>query len=247
MPITTISAKHSGPITMSRQRNTAISCRTLKGSARVSIPAFRFLHGLPMCNTEYNANVPFASAAFDTCDRESPLHPHSLSAATRLFLPFLLRYRRFFPPTPMHAYLYRPAVHAGSFHCLSLQAVNHRAAHNRCLANILADTLRCCKHLYLHWKINTEGFFPVPHFFQIQVSIFFFLCGILYSGNFIIFTPSRYPECQRHFAFSACTRIFMFPSHGISDSICTFTVFPFTVFPHCFPYTNAQTAYPHFL
>lgn len=121
MPITTISAKHSGPITMSRQRNTAISCRTLKGSARVSIPAFRFLHGLPMCNTEYNANVPFASAAFDTCDRESPLHPHSLSAATRLFLPFLLRYRRFFPPTPMHAYLYRPAVHAGSFHCLSLQ------------------------------------------------------------------------------------------------------------------------------
>ena len=106
---------------MSRQRNTAISCRTLKGSARVSIPAFRFLHGLPMCNTEYNANVPFASAAFDTCDRESPLHPHSLSAATRLFLPFLLRYRRFFPPTPMHAYLYRPAVHAGSFHCLSLQ------------------------------------------------------------------------------------------------------------------------------
>ena len=51
---------------MSRQRNTAISCRTLKGSARVSIPAFRFLRGLPMCNTEYNANVPFASAAFDT-------------------------------------------------------------------------------------------------------------------------------------------------------------------------------------
>ena len=102
---------------MSRQRNTAISCRTLKGSARVSIPAFRFLRGLPMYNTEYNANAPFASAAFDTCDRESPLHPHSLSAATRLFLPFLLRYRRFFPPTPMHAYLYRPAVHAGSFHC----------------------------------------------------------------------------------------------------------------------------------
>ena len=68
--------------------------RTLKGSARVSIPAFRFLRGLPMCNTEYNANVPFASAAFDTCDKESPLHPHSLSAATRLFLPFLLRYRR---------------------------------------------------------------------------------------------------------------------------------------------------------
>ena len=119
MPITTISAKHSGPITMSRQRNTAISCRTLKGSARVSIPAFRFLRGLPMCNTEYNANVPFASAAFDTCDRESPLHPHSLSAATRLFLPFLLRYRRFFPPTPMHAYLYRPAVHAGSSHGIS--------------------------------------------------------------------------------------------------------------------------------
>ena len=95
------------------------------------------------------------------------------------------------------------------------KAVNHRAAHNRCLANILADTLRCCKHLYLHWKINTEGFFPVPHFFQIQVSIFFFLFGILYSGNFIIFTPSRYPECQRHFCiFSLHTDLYVsFPWH----------------------------------
>ena len=79
-------------VTPTQYRN---QLQNLKGSARVSIPAFRFLRGLPMCNTEYNANVPFASAAFDTCDRESPLHPHSLSAATRLFLPFLLRYRRF--------------------------------------------------------------------------------------------------------------------------------------------------------
>ncbi len=57
-------SKAFGPITMSRQRNTAISCRTLKGSARVSIPAFRFLRGLPMCNTEYNANVPFCFCGF---------------------------------------------------------------------------------------------------------------------------------------------------------------------------------------
>ena len=34
---------------------------------------------------------------------------------------------------------------------------------------------------------------------------------------------------------AACTRIFMFPSHGISDSICTFTVFPFTVFSTLLP------------
>lgn len=157
---------------MSRQRNTAISCRTLKGSARVSIPAFRFLRGLPMCNTEYNANVPFASAAFDTCDRESPLHPHSLSAATRLFLPFYygiadfsLRHRC------MHICIDQQFMQVLSIVFL-FKAVNHRAAHNRCLANILADTLRCCKHLYLHWKINTEGFFPVPHFFKYRYPSF---------------------------------------------------------------------------
>ena len=128
------------------------------------------------------------------------------------------------------------------------KAVNHRAAHNRCLANILAEHAPMLTNICTSIGKSIQKFSLFQHFFKYQVSIFFFLCGILYSGNFIIFTPSRYPECQRHF-------LHFQPAHGslcflpmaylIPSARLPFSHSPF--FPHCFPYTNAQTAYPHFL
>ena len=85
MPITTISAKHS-VLHMGkprRKRNAGMDTRAepLRVLQLIALLRWRDM----VIDPEYNANVPFASAAFDTCDRESPLHPHSLSAATRLY------------------------------------------------------------------------------------------------------------------------------------------------------------------